>query len=63
MEADCSDYLDSINENMNGDMAFVFSSWDSKAANEPIDFECSHCDSVPVQCANSSNIISGLKVF
>ena len=44
-------------------MAFVFSSWDSKAANEPIDFECEHCDTVQVECANSSNIISNLKVY
>ena len=54
MEADCSDYLAPMSDRLNGDdMAFVFSTWESTTS-QPIDFECEHCDNVPVKCDAAS---------
>jgi len=37
-----------MSDRLNGDdMAFVFSTWES-TDRMPIDFECEHCDNVPV---------------
>ena len=63
MEADCSEYLHEMSDRLNGkDMAFVFLSWES-SANQPVDFECEHCDNKPAVCDQASTMISHMKFF
>ena len=57
MEADCSEYLESMSDRLNGDdMAFVFSTWES-TDEQPIDFECEHCTGQTKECANATTVI------
>lgn len=61
MEADCGDYLKSFDNIIEGEMGFVFSSWDNSAGKE--DFECEGlCPEPAATCENAVNTIANFKV-
>ena len=62
MEADCGDYLKSFDNIIEGEMGFVFSSWDNSAGKE--DFECEGmCPEPSATCDGAVNTINNFKVF
>lgn len=61
MEADCSDYLDAFDGDIEGNMTFVFATWDNRDY-EAADFECEgSCPAPALTCADASVAFSRVK--
>jgi hypothetical protein len=63
MEANCKDYLEALNGDIEGGMGFVISSWDNTDGGYDVG-ECPEmCTTPATSCADATNQISDFRVF
>ena len=63
LEADCRDYLNELNQDIEGNMSYVFSAWDNRDGSGA-DFECDGaCPEPAASCDGALSAISDIKFY
>ena len=63
MEASCEAYLKALNDDIEGGMGFIFTSWDNTDGGFNLNESSSQCSSPATSCDNVSSLISNFKVY
>ena len=63
MEASCKDYLRGINDDIEGGMGFILSSWDNTDASLDAGQYAAQCSTPAASCDNATSQISDFTVF
>lgn len=63
MEASCEDYLTALNDDIEGGMGFILSSWDNTDASLDAGQYAAQCSTPAASCADATSQISDFTVF